>query len=111
ARKAASISKQESVGGWLHKVAYHAALRARSRTTARQLRERRGGSGHGCDSRGTQSSDPLDELTGRELLAVMDEELQRLPQRYRLPLVLCYLQGQTRDQAAQQLLWALRTLE
>ena len=43
ARKAASISKQESVGGWLHKVAYHAALRARSRTTARQLRERRGG--------------------------------------------------------------------
>ncbi|HMC66202.1 MAG TPA: sigma-70 family RNA polymerase sigma factor [Gemmataceae bacterium] len=111
ARKAASIRKHESVGGWLHNVAYHAALKARAQAATRQLRERQSRVRSDCDSRATRYPDPLDELTGRELLAVMDEELQRLPERFRVPLVLCYLEGQTRDQAAQQLHCALRTLE
>src|SRR5207245_3463817 len=111
ARKAASIRKHESVGGWLHNVAYHAALKARAQAATRQLRERQSRVRPDCDSRATRYPDPLDELTGRELLAVMDEELQRLPERFRVPLVLCYLEGQTRDQAAQQLHWTLRTLE
>jgi hypothetical protein len=50
---------------------------------------------------------PLAEITGQELLAVLDQELLRLPEPLRAPLVLCYLQGATRDEAAQQLGCAL----
>src|SRR5262249_1393062 len=47
----------------------------------------------------------------REICAVLDEALHGLPARFQEPLVLCYLQGLTRDQAAGQLGWSLRTLE
>src|SRR5262249_8631067 len=53
----------------------------------------------------------LNEITGRELLAVLDEEVQRLPERYRLPVLLCYLEGQTHEQAAQQLGWSRSTVK
>src|SRR5262249_37592767 len=55
--------------------------------------------------------DPHDELTLREAQAVLDEELARLPERERGPLVLCYLEGLTRDQAAQRLGCPLGTLK
>src|SRR5207248_1971333 len=51
------------------------------------------------------------EVSGRELLAVIDEELQRLPEAVRVPLVLCYLEGKTRDAAARLLGWSLATLK
>jgi RNA polymerase sigma factor (sigma-70 family) len=95
ARKAPSISKRDSVGSWLYQVAYHVAIKARERTANRQKRERR--------TAARQPGDPLAEITGRELLAAFDEELARLPERQRAPLVLCYLQGLTRDAAARQL--------
>jgi RNA polymerase sigma factor (sigma-70 family) len=103
ARKANSITKRESVGGWLYQVAYNTALKVKAGAAARQRREGRAGS--------RLPADPLDEVTGRELLAVLDEELARLPQRQRAPLVLCYLEGKTRDEAAQQLGCSLATLK
>jgi RNA polymerase sigma factor (sigma-70 family) len=103
ARKAASISKRASVGGWLYQVAYHAALKARADAAARRRREQRAGR--------RPPADPLDELSGRELLAVLDEELSRLPERERAPLVLCYLEGRTRDEAARELGCPLGTLK
>src|SRR5262249_51751590 len=78
-------------------------------TAARQRREQRTGE-PGASATGG-SSDPLAEVTGRELLAVLDEELHRLPERYRTPLVLCYLEGKTRDEAARQLGETLATLK
>jgi RNA polymerase sigma factor (sigma-70 family) len=103
ARKARSIAKQESVGSWLYQVAYRTALRARARSASRLRRERQ--------ATLPTVADPLAEVTGRELLGVLDEELHQLPERHRAPLVLCCLQGQTRDEAARQLGWSLRALK
>jgi RNA polymerase sigma factor (sigma-70 family) len=102
ARKAAAVRAGESVGGWLYRVAYHAALKARQRAAKRRCRE-----GHAA---ARQPADPLQEITGRELLALLDEEVQRLPQRCRTPLVLCLLEGQTRDEAARKLGCSVSTL-
>jgi RNA polymerase sigma factor (sigma-70 family) len=95
ARKAASIGKRASVGSWLYKVAYHVAVRARKQAAARRMRE--------GSAPARTAADPLAEVTGRELLTLLDEELQNLPERYRAPLVHCYLEGQTRDEAARHL--------
>src|SRR5262249_47097115 len=113
ARKAGSIAKRESVGGWLYQVAYHMAIRARKRAAARRQHERKAAplSAAAPPRRDGKGKDPLAELTGRELLTVLDEEVQKLPERYRSAVVLCYLEGQTRDQAAQQLGWSLSTLQ
>src|SRR5262249_23571697 len=49
-------------------------------------------------------------ITWRDVRTVLDEELQRLPERFRAPLLLCYLEGKTRDEAARELGWSLGTL-
>jgi RNA polymerase sigma factor (sigma-70 family) len=103
ARKAREVGRQGSVSGWLYRVAYHAAIRVRVRSARREQRERQ------VSPR--LAPDPLEEVTGRELFAVLDEELQQLPEDRRLPLVLCYLQGHTCDAAARQLGWSVRTLK
>src|SRR5262249_46361370 len=95
ARKAGSISKWESLSCWLHGVAYRLALKARASAARQSARERQ--------REERPAGDPLGDVTGRELLSGLDEELSRLPEKYRAPLVLCYLEGQTRDEAAQQL--------
>src|SRR5262249_40026554 len=56
-------------------------------------------------------ADALGEGTGRELLTALDEELQRLPERYRAPPVFCYLERNSQDQAARQLISSLTTLK
>ena len=50
-------------------------------------------------------------LADRELAAILDQELSRLPSKYRSPLVLCYLEGQTHEQAAEQLRWPIGTVK
>jgi RNA polymerase sigma factor (sigma-70 family) len=94
ARKADVAGRRASLGTWLYQVAYHMALKARKHAAARRRREMR--------SARPEATDPLAELTGRELLAVFDEELQALPEPERQSLVLCYLEGKTRDEAARE---------
>src|SRR5439155_6530723 len=55
--------------------------------------------------------DPAAQLVWQEVRQALDEELQRLPERLRSPLLLCYLSGLTRDEAARQLGWSLGTLK
>ncbi|MBY0528318.1 MAG: sigma-70 family RNA polymerase sigma factor [Gemmataceae bacterium] len=100
ARRAGSIRKQQSVSSWLHGVAYRVALKARARA-ARQDRA--------LPPPRLQEHDPLADLSVRELRRLLDEELERLPEKYSAPLLLCYLEGKTRDEAAQQLGWPLGT--
>jgi RNA polymerase sigma factor (sigma-70 family) len=103
ARRAASAGRRAALGTWLYQVAYHAALKARKQSAVRRPP---------LDTAAAPPRpDPLAELTGRELLSVLDEELHRLPERLRAPLVLCYLEGQSRDEAARALGWSLGTLK
>jgi RNA polymerase sigma factor (sigma-70 family) len=95
ARNAASIRKQQALGSWLHGVAYRVAVRARDAAASRRRRERH--------APAPLPADPAVEVTWRELGAVLDEELRQLPDRYRAPLVLCFLEGKTQDEAAREL--------
>jgi RNA polymerase sigma factor (sigma-70 family) len=100
-RKAGSIEKGESLGAWLHQVAHHIALKANARSTFRALDE---APADACQT------DPAAALLHSELRLLLDEALSRLPKKYRLPLVLCCLEGQTRARAAAELGWTEGTL-
>jgi RNA polymerase sigma factor (sigma-70 family) len=93
-RKAGTIGKQASVGSWLYKVAFRIACEARARAARRAARERTLG---GEEAVAMLPPDPDD------CQPVLDDEINCLPSRYRLPVVLCYLEGKTTDEAARQL--------
>jgi RNA polymerase sigma factor (sigma-70 family) len=103
ARKAAVVAWGESVGRWLYQVAYRLAAEARTRNARRDALERQ------AAERRKRAGAQQECL--REVCAVLDAALHALPARYQEPLVLCYLEGMTRDQAAGRLGWSLRTLE
>src|SRR5262245_24473404 len=102
ARKASSIRKTESLGSWLHGVAYRTALKARAQSATRRKHE-------ACAPARPQAEP--DDLTWREVRQVLHEELTGLAERYRAPLVACYLEGRTQDEAAAQLGVAKTTLK
>ncbi len=94
ARKAASVAVGHSLGGWLHGVAYHTALRAGEAIGRRRVREK-----------------PMDDVPhpqvepaeARDWLPLLDRELSLLPEKYRSAIVLCDLEGRTRKEAARVL--------
>jgi RNA polymerase sigma factor (sigma-70 family) len=92
AQRADAIRKQASVGSWLYGVAYRTALKARTCLFTRQKHEARA-------SRQPFSNHP-DSLDWREVQIALHEELNRLSECYRAPLVLCYLDGKTQAEAA-----------
>lgn len=100
-RQAATIRKQESISSFLHSIAYRIAVKLKATAARRMARER------------TQArppiDDPCDDLTWRELRSVLDEELAKLSEQHRAPLVLCYLEGKTQDEAARLLGWSKNT--
>jgi RNA polymerase sigma factor (sigma-70 family) len=102
ARKAGSIASRERLAGWLYGVAYHTALKARA------VRARRGGR----ESQVTEMPEPeaTREAAWEDLQPLLDRELSRLPDKYRLPVILCDLEGKTHKEAAQSLGWPVGTL-
>ncbi|MCI0380397.1 MAG: sigma-70 family RNA polymerase sigma factor [Gemmataceae bacterium] len=103
ARKAASIRKTASLSSWLHSVACRMAVSLKRDQARRRRREKNRGAGI-LACRQTGMSAPQDkELTWSQAQALLDQELDLLPPKYRTPLILCYLDGKTRDEAAHEL--------
>jgi RNA polymerase sigma factor (sigma-70 family) len=102
ARKAASLHWHESVGNWLYETSFRTATKAKGDAARRRAREQQ--------SAAVPRSEPMPELDWRELRAVLDQELSRLPSKYRSPLVLCYLEGKSNEEAARLLGWPVGTV-
>jgi RNA polymerase sigma factor (sigma-70 family) len=103
ARQTGAVRKGEAVGSWLFRVAYRAALKMRAAARKRRLVERR--------APAVPRAADLTEMPLWELRAILDEELRRLPEKYRAPAVLCYLEGNTQEEAACRLGWTLRAVK
>ena len=99
--RAESVRKRESVGSFLHGVALRVAHRIRTHAQQRRIHERQAF---------LPRATPPDPIVWRDLRPVLDEELDRLPEKYRAPLVLCYLEGKTHEEAARQLGWTNGTV-
>jgi RNA polymerase sigma factor (sigma-70 family) len=108
AKRAATIRRPEALTPWLYGTAHRLALKCRQGEERRRQREARSIQ---ASSSLAAPPDPLDELTARELLQVLDEELQGLPEVYRAPVILCCLEGRTQDEAAAQLGWSPGSLK
>ena len=99
ARKAGMLDRSTPLGGWLYKVAYHLALR--SRAVSRPPAGRRAGGGQRAGRPVHRRHHP--DLDQRELHQVIHEELAGLPEKYRAPLTLCYLDGRSHAEAAREI--------
>jgi RNA polymerase sigma factor (sigma-70 family) len=99
ARKAGSIRDPDRLGPWLHGVAHRVAVRSRADLARRNSRERLGAEEAAMETSSAGDSE-FDRL---ELRAALDEEVRRLPEKFRDPIVLCYLDGLTHDEAATRL--------
>jgi RNA polymerase sigma factor (sigma-70 family) len=95
ARKAGNIAGCETVANWLFGVALRTAQDARSRAARRTVRERRA-----CELRVVHA---FDEESGDDLRTVLDQELARLPDRFRAPILLCEVGTHSRPEAARLL--------
>ena len=98
ARKAGSIDQPERLGNWLYGVASRVAQKARAETARRRARQQQ--------VTDMPAAEPGHEADWDDLRQVLDEEVERLPDKFRLPILLCHLQGKTREEAAQQLGWS-----
>ena len=94
-RKAGSVARPELLGNWLYGVANRAALKANA--LAARRREQAG------PVPDVLTDDPTDDVVWRDLRRVLDDELRRLPEKYRVPLVLCDLEDRTHEEAARRL--------
>jgi RNA polymerase sigma factor (sigma-70 family) len=96
-RRAATIHKKESVGSWLHGVAYRVAMRAKKNVSKRRGQER--------EAAAKKCQESASETGLREIQAILNEEVHGLPEKYRAPFVLFCLEGRSRREVAQELGW------
>src|SRR5262245_28968650 len=101
ARNARSIARRGALGSWLYGVAYRMALKARDDASRRRRHEHRAAS--------RTEEQPACADTGDGVGPVLDEEVNRLPDKYRQPVVLCYFEGKTYQEAARLLGWPAGT--
>jgi RNA polymerase sigma factor (sigma-70 family) len=101
ARLAKTIRQGRALPAWLHKTTCRLATKVRANLPVQSV----------SSPERYEQCDPGAGLVWREVCDALEEELQRLPERLRSPLLLCYLSGLTRDEAARQLGWSLGTLK
>ena len=106
ARKAPQVRVDDTLGRWLHGVSIRVSRRARAVARAERARVRALDGLDPPDGSTTTSPESL-----REVRSAIDEEIARLPGRYRSAVVLCYLEGLTQEQAARRLRCPVRTVE
>jgi RNA polymerase sigma factor (sigma-70 family) len=94
-RKGNSIRQRGSLASWLYRVAFRISLRLKARTDKRLASE--------SLSDATVDADPSADAAWREVRPILDAELQKLPAKYRAPMVLCYLEGKTYEEVADEL--------
>jgi RNA polymerase sigma factor (sigma-70 family) len=95
ARKAGSIGKRQALAGWLYRVAYRVALRAKGSALRRRERP--------ADLTEFPAAARIPNADWADVRPVLDEELSRLPEKYRAAFMLCYLEGKTNAEAAREL--------
>jgi RNA polymerase sigma factor (sigma-70 family) len=100
--KAGSLRDAERVGNWLYGVACRIARRGRIQAARRAPQ---------AEEVPDMASTEPELVENRDLRSFLDEELQQLPRKYRVPLVLCYLEGRTNEAAARQLHWPVGTVK
>ena len=96
-RKGGTLRDPGRLANWLYGVAHRTARKLRAKAALRTKSERQAGE--------MPTKSDLADMTYEELQAILDEEISQLPEKYSLPLVLCYLEGKTNAQAAAQLGW------
>jgi RNA polymerase sigma factor (sigma-70 family) len=102
-KKAGTIGGRVVLGGWLYRVAHRVAIQANIAAARRNACEREAG-------QMKTASATFGPVIGDDLLPALHEEIARLPEKYRLPILFCELEGLTQAQAAGQLRWSERTL-
>jgi RNA polymerase sigma factor (sigma-70 family) len=97
ARRAGAIRAEQAIGSWLYRVAYRVAVKARKASERRRHQE--------AQVATLNEQRPASDIAWRELQAMLDQELNRLPAKYRSPFVLCVLLGKSKSEAAAELAW------
>ena len=107
-RKAQSIRNHKKLGEWLHGVAHRVSMRARADGSLRRARDAR----RACEAGfpGEPTEPPVDAGALEQADAVHDE-IRKLPDKYRIPIIMCYLEGLTHEQAAERLSWPLGSVK
>jgi RNA polymerase sigma factor (sigma-70 family) len=105
ARSAGAIRDRKALARWLYEVAYRTSVRAGARAARRPTREKEAAEMSASTHR--HENDPA----WNELRPVLHEEVNRLPEKYRSPVVLCYLEGRTNEEAAALLQWPVGTVK
>ena len=108
AQKGSSIRNRKVLAGWLHEVAHRIAIKARVSVVRRRTLERQAM----AMSPPAIEPDNQDEAAAwNELRPVLHAEVDRLPEKYRLPVILCYLEGKTNEEVAELLRWPVGTVK
>jgi RNA polymerase sigma factor (sigma-70 family) len=108
ARKAATIRNRRVLAGWLYEVAHRLAVKARGHTVRRRKLERQVAA---MLPRATVRNDAELVASGNELRPILHAEVDRLPERYRVPVILSYLEGKTNEEVARLLQWPVGTVK
>jgi RNA polymerase sigma factor (sigma-70 family) len=108
ARKGAAIRNRSALAGWLHEVAYRIACRVRVKKVRRALLEKQS---RAMLPQPIANDDPQETASWNELRPVLHDEVNRLPTKFGVPIILSYMEGKTNEEVAELLQWPVGTVK